>query len=450
VYDPVATAPGSDRDEQLAWTFCRHRISGYSFSKVLRIKAIVMSGSKTKTDRNWRARSVLVLSIMVAVALVSLASGQEPVEKQQRPRRVAGSENKSAGAQNPSTAEEVGEGDVVRVDTQLVSVPAIVTNTFGHPVGGLRQDNFIVYEDGQKQSIANFGTTEAPFEIALLLDTSGSTRADVDLIRQAANAFISALRSGDRVAVVAFKDKGSGKSAMATVDVLAKLTDDRKALRVAIQNLGTSNGTPFYDALGKMADEIFHDPPLAEVRGRRAVVALTDGVDSTSNSDYGEARNKLLRAGIACYFIEVNTEDFVEDRLLRDCQDDGRLTLSARQLQRYRQIFVPRASSQDYADFCQLGQFERMQISRDLYNLARREMNDLAHASGARNFVAADLQDARAAFARVAGDIGTQYSLGYYPTNKTHDGKYRAIRVEVRGVKEKSEVNARQGYYAPR
>jgi VWFA-related protein len=91
-----------------------------------------------------------------------------------------------------------------------------------------------------------------------------------------------------------------------------------------------------------------------------------------------------------------------------------------------------------------------MQISRDLYNLARREMNDLAHASGARNFVAADLQDARAAFARVAGDIGTQYSLGYYPANKARDGKYRAIRVEVRGVKEKSEVNARQGYYAPK
>jgi VWFA-related protein len=179
-------------------------------------------------------------------------------------------------------------------------------------------------------------------------------------------------------------------------------------------------------------------------------VALTDGVDSTSDSAYEEVREKLVRAGVACYFIQVNTEDFVEDRLLKDCQDNGRLTLSARQLQRYRRIFAPQARSEDYANFCQLGQFERMQISRELYNLARREMNDLARASGARNFIAVDLQEARAAFARVAADIGTQYSLGYYPTNKARDGKYRAIRVEVLGVKEKNEVHAREGYFAPK
>jgi Ca-activated chloride channel family protein len=375
------------------------------------------------------------------------AEGQ--TEKQQRPRRVTDGDNKATGNQKAAT-DEVGEGDVVRVDTQLVSVPAIVTNNLGRPVSGLRQDNFIVYEDGRPQAIANFGTTEAPFEIALLLDTSGSTRADVNLIREAANAFISALRPGDRVAIVAFKDRTNGKSTMATVDVLSKLTGDRKALRTAIENLGSSNGTPFYDALERIGDEIFREPPREEVRGRRAVVALTDGVDSSSDSVYAEARDKLLRTGVACYFIQVNTEDFVEDRLLKDCQDDGRLTLSARQLQRYQRIFVPGAKSEDYSDFCQLGQFERMQISRDLYNLARREMNDLARASGARNFLAANLQQARTAFASVAADIGTQYSLGYYPTNKAHDGKYRSIRVEMRNVNEKSEVHAREGYFAPK
>ena len=76
-----------------------------------------------------------------------------------------------------------------------------------------------------------------------------------------------------------------------------------------------------------------------------------------------------------------------------------------------------------------------MQISRDLYNLARREMTELAKASGGSNFLAATLQDARAAFAKVADETGTQYSLGYYPTNKARDGKFRAIRVEVQGLK---------------
>jgi Ca-activated chloride channel family protein len=338
----------------------------------------------------------------------------------------------------------------VRVETQLVSVPAVIKNNSGRPVPGLRRENFVLYEDGQPQSIANFGTTEAPFEIALLLDTSGSTRADVGLIRQAANAFISSLRSGDRVAIVAFNTEQNGSTQIAKVEVLSELTANRQALQSAIQSLGSANGTPYYDALERVAQQIFRDPPREEVRGRRALVALTDGVDSTSEADFSVARGRLTSLGIACYFIQVNTEDFVEDRLLKDCQDDGRLSLSAKQLKRYRVIFVPRASSEDYSDFCKMGPFERMQISRDLYNLARREMNDLAKASGGKNFVAASLQDARAAFAQVANEIGTQYSLGYYPTNKARDGKFRAIRIEVRGVPDKPQVRAREGYYAPK
>jgi len=393
---------------------------------------------------------LLVLVLWCALVAVANISTQEPASQQKRPRRVADSASQ-VPKPSPNSAEEVGEGDIIRVETQLVSVPAIVTNSLGRPVSALRAENFVIFEDGKPQTIANFGTTEAPFEIALLLDTSGSTRDDVGLIRQAANAFIDALRPGDRVAIVAFNQSASAKEGgLAKVEVLSTLTGDRKALRNAMESLGSSNGTPFYDALERIGDEIFREPPREEVRGRRAVVALTDGVDSTSDSDYTEARQKLLHAGVATYFIQVNTEDFVEDRLLRDCRDDGQLTLSAKQLERYRKIFLPGGKSDDVADFCQMGQFERMDISRQLYNLARREMNDLARASGGRNFVAASLQDAHAALARVAADIGTQYSLGYYPTNKTRDGKFRTIRVELRKVSGKNEVHAREGYYAPK
>jgi len=221
-------------------------------------------------------------------------------------------------------------------------------------------------------------------------------------------------------------------------------------LRSAIENLGASNGTPYYDALERVADSIFREAPRDEVRGRRAIVALTDGVDSASNSDFATAKMKLARAGIACYFIQVNTEDFVEDRLMKDCQDDGQLSLSQRQNERYRQIFFPSSKAENFNSFCQMGPFERMSISRGLYNLARREMNDLASGSGGRSFTAATLADARSAFARVAADIGTFYSLGYYPTNKARDGKYRAIKLEVRGVKDKTEIRSRDGYYAPK
>jgi len=394
-----------------------------------------------------------VLSLAVWVEAVS-ASHQDQASQQQRPRKVGVNPTPTSTPpinqpQTNSSGEEVDEGDVVRVETQLVSVLAVVTDRTGRPLAGLQAENFVVLEDGKPQRVANFATTEAPFEIALLLDTSGSTREELGLIRDAANAFINALRPGDRVGILAFNNAPRNGSVLATVEVLSGLSNDRLSLRAAIEKLGTSNGTPFYDGLARAADQVFREPPREEVRGRRAVVALTDGVDSSSDSGYDDARTKLARAGVASYFIQVSTEDYVEDRLLKDCQDDGRLTLSAKQLERFRQLFVPQAQKEDYQDFCRLGQFERMDISRQLYNLARKEMGEMARTSGGKAFAAGNLQEARAAFAQVANEIGTQYSLGYYPSNKTRDGRFRQIKVEMRGVKDAS-VRAREGYFAPK
>src|ERR1041385_5182111 len=400
-----------------------------------------------------RFASLLGMTLLALGWIVISGASQSPQSNRQRPRTVGTNQNNKTPPPNQqqsnSAGEEVDEGDVVRVETQLVTVPAVVTDQNGRPLSTLRQDNFVVFEDGKPQRLTNFATTEAPFEIALLLDTSGSTREELGLIRDAANAFLSALRAGDRIALVAFNNEQANGGPSATVDILTSLTDKRTVLRTAIQNVRTSNGTPFYDALQQIAEQVFRDPPSNEFRGRRAVVALTDGVDSSSNSDFDQVRAKLLRAGIATYFIQVSTEDYVEDRLLKDCEDDGRLALSAKQLERFRTLFVPGAQREDYQDFCRLGPFERMDISRQLYNLARREMNDLSKASGGKNFAAATLQDARAAFAQVANEIGTQYSLGYYPSNKARDGQYRKITVQIRGVKD-ATVRARDGYYAPK
>ena len=401
-----------------------------------------------------RLPPLVVCALAALSALVVVGHAQQTPQddqKQQRPRRVGG--NNPVPAQTPrppAGGEEVDEGDVVRVETQLVSVPAVVTDKTGRPLSHLRAENFVLYEDGRPQQISNFATTEAPFEIALLLDTSGSTRADIGLIRRAARTFLDGLRPGDRVALVAFNSSDGGPQGLATVEVLSGLTDDREQLQRALENVGASNGTPYYDALERVAREVFRESPRAEVRGRRAVVALTDGVDSASEADFAEARRRLQATGVACYFVQVNTEDFVEERLLRDCQEFGTLRLSQRQLERYRRFFVPRAAAGAFGDFCQMGPFERMDISRKLYDLARREMNDLARASGGKTFAAASLRDARAAFAQVAAEIGTQYSLGYYSTNKTHDGRFRTIRVEIRGAGQGAQVRAREGYYAPR
>ena len=388
-------------------------------------------------------KSTLLFLALLAGQLLTVTA--QEVNQQQRPRRVNGNAAK-APSQNtqPAKTEEVADGDVVRVDTQLVSVPAVVTNVAGRPVAGLKTENFKLFENGQLQKIADFATTEAPFEIALLLDTSGSTRNDIHLIREAALSFIDGLRDGDRVAIVGF---GTGRQGPG-VDVLTRLTDDRQLLRIAIDSLRSTSGTPFYDGLERVAEEIFAAPPREEVMGRRALVALTDGVDSTGKAEFETARGKLLRTGVATYFIQVNTEEFVENALLRPCGEG--VVLSTKQLRRHRRLFQPRMRMEDITDFCEMGSFERMQVSRDLYNLARREMNELAKASGGRNFLAATLRDAREAFGKVAAEIGTQYSLGYYPTNKARDGKFRTIKVEVQGVQDKAQVRAREGYYAPK
>jgi Ca-activated chloride channel homolog len=391
---------------------------------------------------------LIVLSFLVSLAACLLVAGQTPTptKQQQRPRLVGSvPPTREMATETSSGGEEVGENDVVRVDTQLITVPVVVRDQEGRPVTGLTASAFQVYEDDLPQRVATFAASDAPFEVALLLDTSGSTRAEIALIRRAAYAFIESLRAGDRVAVISFTTTEDGRRKLATVAVQSYLTADRQALQVAVQNIGSSNGTPYYDALECVVKDIFRDPPRPEMQGRRALVALTDGVDSTSLSGFASVRAHLLEAGLLAYFVKVDSEDYVEDRLLADCQDDRTLRLSRSQLERYRRIFDPRADSIDYADFCSLGSFERIAINRSLYNLARGEMEQLGRDTGGRTFSATGLEAARDAFAEIAAEIGRQYSIGYYSNNKSRDGRFRQIRIGVRGMAD-AHVSAREGY----
>jgi VWFA-related protein len=152
---------------------------------------------------------------------------------------------------------------------------------------------------------------------------------------------------------------------------------------------------------------------------------------------------------VVAYFIQINTEEYVEKGLMQGCESGRGLRLSRTQLQRYRKLVAPGADAEDFSDFCRMGPFERMDVNRMLYDLARREMDTLAHDSGGRSFPIAGLRDARDALRQVAKEIGTQYSLGYYPTNKSRDGGFRTIRVQVRGVGD-ARVRAREGYQAPK
>lgn len=344
-------------------------------------------------------------------------------------------------------AQDKNDDEILKIDTQVVDVPIVVTDKSGKPLLNLKQNNFVVYEDNKKQEVVDFSATNEPFEVALLLDTSGSTRADLNLIQRSAANFIASLRPGDKVSIIAFNSERKEAQTLAVSEILSGLTGDRSRLKIAVEQIKTSNGTPYYDSLLQVVGKVFSQKPAADFRGRRALVALTDGVDSTSAADFAEAKEELEKAGIVSYFIQVDTREFFEETLLGDCE--SAIRFSQAQIRRYYRRFERKANVEKVSAFCQLGDFERLAISKSLYELADAEMQNLAKTSGGRVFPVNDLSEARVAFKSVADEIGTKYSLGYYSANEKRDGTYRKIKIELKGVPIGAQIRAREGYTAP-
>lgn len=351
-------------------------------------------------------------------------------------------------AQVPTPTPKDDSDEPIRIDTQLVTLPVAVAAGTA-PVRGLKQANFIVYEDGKRQEIADFSTAAEPFEIALLLDTSGSARNELQLLKNAAKSFIASLRPGDKVSILAFDTGRSETMAFSKSDLVIELSSDRVALNAAVDRVRTSNSTPLYDSMISVAEKVFRDPPTPDFIGRRAMVALTDGVDSTSANDFIAAKEELANRGIISFFISVDTRDFFEAGLLGDCATVT-TKFSTQQIRRYHRSFTRKSGAEKAFNFCQLGDFERLAVSKKLYEIAEAEMEELAKLSGGKVFPVGDLSEARGAFRAVAEEIGTKYTIGYYPTNDKRDGTFRKIRVELKGVPAGATVHTRDGYTAPK
>src|ERR1700754_2593507 len=158
-------------------------------------------------------------STLVALFLALVFAAPAVMRAQVRPRRAADAPAKaptplpkSTGtpakreAQQEQTAEEVGEDDVVRINATLVTIPVSVLDRDGRFISGLRKEDFRIFEDGGEQQVAYFATTEEPFTVALVIDTSGSTRFKLEDIQEAAIAFLDQLRPDDKVVVISFDE----------------------------------------------------------------------------------------------------------------------------------------------------------------------------------------------------------------------------------------------------
>ena len=219
-----------------------------------------------------------------------------------RPARppVLGGANRDPNEQKPAAStqnsgpEEVSAGDVVRVDTTLVSIPVTVMDRDGKYIPNLRKENFRVWEDGVEQQVAYFASTEKPFTVALLIDTSGSTKEKLQDIQDAAMAFVNQLRADDRVMVVSFDDK---------IRVLTQPTSDRYVLRGAIDQVRPGSGTRLYDAV----DQVIRQE-LNHIEGRKAIVLFTDGVDTSSkHASYESTVREAEELDALIYPIEFDT-----------------------------------------------------------------------------------------------------------------------------------------------
>src|SRR5262249_1454807 len=192
--------------------------------------------------------------------------------------------------------QEPQRPDVIKVNTALVTMPVVVTDRYRQFVPGLTRNDFRLQENGEPQQIASFSSTEAPFNVALLIDTSRSTRNKLGAIRKAALNFIKQLQPHDRVMIVTFDEK---------VNFLGDFTSDRRELERAIRSVKSSYLTSLYDAIHITINE-----KLAPIKGRKAIVALTDGVDTGSRRATYESTLELVsNAGVSAYAIQYETRN---------------------------------------------------------------------------------------------------------------------------------------------
>jgi len=300
-----------------------------------------------------------------------------------------------------ATPQEVDHEEVVRVESDLVRLNvSVVERASGRGLQGLAASDFRVYEDRVEQTVEHFEAAEAPFDLLLLLDLSGSTARVTDTIRAAARRFGAVTRPQDRVGVIAF----SGEAV-----VVSPLTSDRARLNASLDRLTPPKGdTRLHDSLAYALDFLER---AADPARRRALIVMSDGLDSTlpnvtgvgSNTSYEEIRSRVQEFDGVVYAVWTNTE--------------------------FYEAFSPE------------------DIQPETYDLAHDRMKELAEAGGGLFYEVEKLEDLAGAYERVVADLGTVYSLSYRPTNKQRDGAWRAIHIRL---PRRPDVVARgrRGYFA--
>ena len=298
----------------------------------------------------------------------------------------------------PLTAQDQGQGPVIKSEVTLVNLFATVRDKNHRVVTDLKQDDFKVSEDGREEKIAFFSKEMAlPITLGLLLDTSGSEQFMLGAIQDAGGRFLHrVLKKGDEAMVISFDSD---------VDLLSDFTDDKTILDRAINKarinvpgggmiagnpgpVGSQNitGTALYDAIYLACGE-----KLNGEAGRKAIVIVTDAQDEGSKVKLEEAVEAAQR-----------TDTVIHILLVADPRYGGNVGVAHR----------------------------------------------LTEDTGGRLIIVSSEKRMEEAFDQISEELRSQYTLGYYPTNTARDGKFRKIKVDM--TNHDLKVLARKGYYAPK
>lgn len=280
----------------------------------------------------------------------------------------------------PTPPEDYGEGERVVIDTDLVTLNVRVIDRNNRPIDTVRESDFHVFEDGVEQPISSFIREEVPISYGLTVDTSGSLRSQLQSVIDAAKTIINSNKSGDETFLVRFISSDK-------IETVQDFTASKDQLMDGLDSLYVEGGqTAIIDAVYLSAEHVSeYKKGGDDDRRRRALIVITDGEDRNSFYKQEQLFSRLREEDVQIYVIGFVNELDKEGGLIRKSPRDRAVNL----------------------------------------------INKLATETGGRAFFPQSIADLPQIANEIVRDLRTQYVLAYNPTNRSHDGSYRAIKVSV-------------------
>jgi Ca-activated chloride channel family protein len=320
-----------------------------------------------------------------------------------------------------SVTAQSSDGFRFRSGVELVNVTATVSDDSGRFVSGLEKDDFTVYDDGVRQEVTYFSNDRVPVSLGILLDVSGSMTSDkLATAKAAIDRFIfDLLGKDDELFFMEFANHPR---------LTQQWTRDRRMISRAVDRAYASGGTAMYDAI---ADAI----PFASAgeNRKKAILVISDGNDSNSNTSVGELRQLIRESEVMVYALGV-------DGTGRG-SSSGRTSPPPVQIPSPFPFPMPRGRRPAFPQITG-GVFNRNVNGERVNGEALHQITD---DTGGRTEIVRGFDGLEAATARIADELSKQYYMGY-ASNGDKDGRWHAIRVEVRD--RRLTVRARRGYVA--